>query len=1101
MSAVNVLIGAAVVFVFMRAVCEPKLSPGREIWNRVLGLRPADAAVLAGVRFVGTFSLLVGLGAGIGVVLTWWVESLDPAAIGNVAGQKAIDRVEGLLALFAAGELVLSRLGVLVSIAYVVLFAIGLLFWSARSTRDVGERIRATVEELRELGLANKLPYMAPDERMKRVDEAIAAAHVANADGGVVEALFTRRFQYDVVRRVDPRLLREVGDRVSGSHAASVFRFLISAPLSHQVKRAGRIVSALVMVTMVPASLVVASADLDKAMDKKRPALEALEAALTLEVDLSRETEGKENEEDEEDEEEWCEAVGAVLPADACIAAAEFGAAFEAAWGASLVDRSGMYVRAEAEGISDARRTWARRQVLLESVAPRTATVNVVEAASGTSERQAWPHGVMDAELKARTRPGPVTSFGKRAGKIFGEVARSVSGRVAVEVADRPLTFRELASTAAAAAVGLSIDDVGLGGTEPTLMDRLSSGTLEETLGKLVEEEVRRPEDVEPLRRAANLAAMSAASRVRYTMREVGEPMRIDGDTMGMVKEFVDSELVRNYKGMIDRVTQLEFPKRKPTSARVSLEAVSSSSNVDWDKVESTLGQYKAAGRGVNLDSLASYSSVFPGIEGQRAQTEEARIAHILDADRAKVDYGGPPEVLRNVDGREGLKMVKAAEATKSASYRLGLARSFPRLRAYHRVGGVLIGREPDAVAKGLDLVGVDFSVDEVGRELTIHLTHADGTKTAVGPYDPAIAHLALAYAADGRPVTVTIVSASPLTDRKILLHPALIDTEVGCHAIRLDQFVDRFGQEGLLGARRLAERVQSERVMGLYHRAWGTRLLGLLDRESATEEITRLRDFARQISESSDLSSTVPIGTSATQALKPLRQRQELFDTKLVEILEACEIEAERKISVGCVEEHTRQAGKKTSRAKGLTHHWGAVPQIFPSSGVREEPYELDEELRFAQVPRDIWSGPLRFVVLKDIRIVPDAEVGLGFANESEPWEFEEIQELLEETVLNSVRVRPDELRTLRMMQQFTVAQRLFRAAFEGRLGEQFPIERLVEIMRETATHVDFDAVTTDRWLLRDEESVLETVTMQLREALGVPAVQQATCLGDDRG
>ena len=122
------------------------------------------------------------------------------------------------------------------------------------------------------------------------------------------------------------------------------------------------------------------------------------------------------------------------------------------------------------------------------------------------------------------------------------------------------------------------------------------------------------------------------------------------------------------------------------------------------------------------------------------------------------------------------------------------MARSFRRLRAYYKVGGVLVGREPDEVAKGLDLVGIDFAFDEMGAGLTIHSTHSDGTKTTVGPYDPAVAHLALAYAADGRPVTVTIVPAPPLADRKILLHPALVDTEVGCHAIRLDQFVDRFG-------------------------------------------------------------------------------------------------------------------------------------------------------------------------------------------------------------------------------------------------------------------------------------------------------------------
>ena len=1099
MSTVNVLILSAVVFVFMRVVCEPKLKPGREIWNRVLGLDPADAVLLTGVRCVGTISLLVGFGAGLGVVLTWWVESLNPAAMGNISGQEVINRVEGLLTLFTAGEQVLSRLGVLVSIAYFVLFAVGLLFWSARSTRDVRKRVKATVAELQELGLANRLPQIAPDERMRQVDKAIAAARAANAGGDIVEALFMRRFQYDVVRRVDPGLLREVGDRVPGSRVADIWRFLISMPLSHQVKRTGRIISALVMMTVVPASLVVASADLDDAMDKKRSELEVLAAALTLEVSLSQRTprEGRpdgsgeknqpktEEEADEKDREGRCEADGLVPPTEACIAAAKFGAAFEAAWGANLLDRSEARVWAETEGISDARRAWARRQVLLESAAPRMATVNVAEAASGMSERQAWPRKVMDAELKARTVSGPITKLGKLAEKIFVEMAQSVSGPVTVEVVDRPLTLRELASTAAAAGVGLSIDSVELGGTEPALEDKLLK-----MFGKsAVEvEEVRRSGDVERLRRAAELAAMGAASRVRDARRVVGESVRIDGDMMRIVEIFVDPDLTQSYKGVIDQVTRLKFSKLKgnPAPVSVSLEAVSSG-NVDWGKVESTLRQYGKKTGNLLLDSLASYSSVFPGIEGQRAQTEEARVARILDAERAKVMYGGPPEVLSDV-GREGrLKKIKATEMTPVARDRLRLARSFQRLRAYHRVGGVLVGREPDAAAKGLDLVGVDFTVDEAKDGLTIYLTHADGTKTTVGPYDPAVAHLALAYAADGRPTMVTIVPAPPLKDRKILLHPALIDTEVGCHAIRLDQFVSRFRQEGPLGDRLTAEIIRRQRAVQLYDLARKTRWSGLLDVMGWSAGARLSDDIKNELWKFDWWMQRI---LDLHRLIIPLQKKPSLFDPKLVEILEECLVGTREEAGVThtqCIYERARQAGE-TFEGKP-TRFWYEIPKIFNinNSGVREDAYELDDDMRFAQLPRDIWGGPLQFVLM----------AGSESANKAESREFEEIQELLNDAVLNAVRARPEALRTLRVMQQFTVAQRLFRAAFTGHLGERFPVENLVNIVKETATHVDFKAVKTDRWLIdrpSEEESLVE-----LRGALGIPEVQQATCLGAD--
>ena len=119
---------------------------------------------------------------------------------------------------------------------------------------------------------------------------------------------------------------------------------------------------------------------------------------------------------------------------------------------------------------------------------------------------------------------------------------------------------------------------------------------------------------------------------------------------------------------------------------------------------------------------------------------------------------------------------------------------------------------------------------DPNGSGLTIHLMHSDGRNLTVGPYDRVVAHLALAYAADGRPTTVTIIGAPPLVDRKILLRPALVDTEVGCHAIRLDQFVDRYGLARSSGWRQAPEVVGTQYLSELHRLAW-------LARWSASEE------------------------------------------------------------------------------------------------------------------------------------------------------------------------------------------------------------------------------------------------------------------------
>lgn len=1103
MSAVNILIAAAVVFVFMRAICEPKLRPGRKIWDRVLGLEPVDAVMLAGVRFAGTFSLLAGLGAGVGMVLTWWVESLDFIEIGSVAGQDTVDQVNQILNLFDAGELVLSRLGVFIATVYMVLLAAGLLFWLARPRRGVRKQIKASVNELRELGIANKLPPMPPDERMKRADEAIAAARSANEELHIIEALYEKRFQYDLVRRLDPVLLRSIGEPDPGSHVARVLRFLISMPLSYQVKKTGRIVSALAMVTFVPASLVIASSDLGEAMDSKRPELEAWATALTLEVVMSAqpliekplnrmenqtEKKGGTNEKNEvkQNEKEWCEANGDVLSTDACIAATEFGVAFEAALGASLMERSGtrLQVQDAIDGVGKARRDWARRQVLIASVTPRMSKINVAEAASDAQEYRDRINSVTEAEIKAWTGHGPVSSFGEQAREMFGNLVRGserISGSVTVEVANRPLTPLELLSTALLASVDPLIEGVSSRETNP-LIEKLGLGPSKEMAGKLVEEKVRR---------IAKLGAMSIVSPpARDTTGGLGESIRIDEDRMGMVDMFVHPDLARIYKELINQVMLPEFAGQRgnPAFARVSLEAAPSD-GFDRSKAANALHQYREATGDMSFDSLASYSSIFPGIVGQRAQTEEARIARILDAENANAEYGKMSEILDDAGGKGGLKKIRPAETTPAASKRLDLARSFSLLRGYHRVGGVLIGREAREVEKDLDLVDIDFSVDGAENELTIYVTHADGTKTIVGPYDPAIAHLALAYAADGRPTTVTIIPAFPIAEKKILLHPALIDTEVGCHAIQLDQFVNRFGR---LDALLRPERIRRKIIIDAYNWTRKVRRLEFM-KSAAVRETSKMQKQLKKFAEFARI--------SRVEALAPLRQRSEYFDPDLVEILDACLTESQKSGDAYalCVVQRAERAGRTWQGE--LTHHWDGKPSLVNVTGVREYAYELDTDMRFTQAPHDIWSGPLRFMVLSGIKMNMVEDWGVEIISESEPWEFEAAQKQLTGTVLNAVSNKPRALQTLRVMQEFTVAQRLFRAAFEGRLGEQFPVERLVEIAKETAVYVEHKGWRTDRWLLGGEISDIEgpkrDAVIQLRESLGVPEEQEATCLG----
>ncbi len=85
----------------------------------------------------------------------------------------------------------------------------------------------------------------------------------------------------------------------------------------------------------------------------------------------------------------------------------------------------------------------------------------------------------------------------------------------------------------------------------------------------------------------------------------------------------------------------------------------------------------------------------------------------------------------------------------EDVAFRVERAASFSMLQGFSRVGGVLIGREPENPSKRLDLRGLDWTAN--GRQVTLHLRDGNGKDTELGPYDKSLVHQALAYAADGR--------------------------------------------------------------------------------------------------------------------------------------------------------------------------------------------------------------------------------------------------------------------------------------------------------------------------------------------------------------
>ena len=112
-------------------------------------------------------------------------------------------------------------------------------------------------------------------------------------------------------------------------------------------------------------------------------------------------------------------------------------------------------------------------------------------------------------------------------------------------------------------------------------------------------------------------------------------------------------------------------------------------------------------------------------------------------------------------------------------------------MRGFARVGGVVIGREPEGAELHLDLSMKDLSWETQGNAIRLHLIDSSNHEIDLGAFEASLVSLALAYAADGRVITVTMTTADPLTELRILLHPVLLDTTLGCHTIELDRFVD----------------------------------------------------------------------------------------------------------------------------------------------------------------------------------------------------------------------------------------------------------------------------------------------------------------------
>lgn len=400
-------------------------------------------------------------------------------------------------------------------------------------------------------------------------------------------------------------------------------------------------------------------------------------------------------------------------------------------------------------------------------------------------------------------------------------------------------------------------------------------------------------------------------------------------------------------------------------------------------------------------------------------------------------------------------------EFERMALVRATRARSFTMLRGFSRIGGVLIGTGPDNPTGTLDLRDIGWSIEK--DRVTLSLKTGAGEAIAVGSYDRAIVHQALAYAADGRPVAVTMTTARPLSQLKIHLHPALLDTPLGCQVIELDRLVDTHAGNQFQPREELtAQYVQQEQ---LYRFAWASRVNGFGSHMGSDSELrTAGTQMVQQGLRDPAVSQALENFTTADGPRSIFRRKPEFFDTDLVGAVRTCAVNRAPAEFGRCIE--ARFASRiSEARSESIASRWFSAPASFtPWSGVRERSFRLDRGLSFVRDHKgaDPLLHPFRFMVQ-----LAFTSPAIGAANPDEyvddhPLEFDELEGQIEDLVRAGVTARRQGP-MFESLRSFTLLQRLFRVLLEGQGGTAFPVGKLAGLEAATAGSVRY--VHTRRW------------------------------------
>jgi hypothetical protein len=403
-------------------------------------------------------------------------------------------------------------------------------------------------------------------------------------------------------------------------------------------------------------------------------------------------------------------------------------------------------------------------------------------------------------------------------------------------------------------------------------------------------------------------------------------------------------------------------------------------------------------------------------------------------------------------------------------------SRSFVQLNTFKRVGGVLIGRDPmPSTVPPLEISSLQWTSDR--SSIGISVADKSGREVQLGSFPADLIYRSLLFAADGRPLVVTIINTDLLA-QKVVMHPALADTRTGCMMIELDRFIFHYLDKEFLEVQQ-QEITRVERYNNLYMLAVHFGERDVVSPEYRKNLESMLQEIVANAGKEIEEVLSDPFLFSDKER-SPLAAEDPMYAKPVLDAMRGCVATSDQKLETfgACMAEE----GAKRIKTKRQFENWTRAlrPQSFVS-GVRDRTFYADSAWTFLQqgeiAKPDTW--PLQF-------LIQDTDNGRG----GTVWAFPFLQPEINKGTAQLIASNTDAHTTFVYANNFAILQRLFRMALDGRLGPEFPASQLVALAEDAKTRAK-DSLTTERWF--PSAAPQDDVLKRLSVLLDVPTTLQS--------